>query len=89
MVDRVPRYRFGAYDSEPVTDFALFRCKISDVLNLENSLEIHPSNIKYSIKIEYICDLARRNPQKVAEPQFKIQPIFDQWDVIPPSWVFY
>ena len=29
-----------------------------------------------------------RNPQKVAEPQSKIQPIFDEWGVIPPSWVF-
>ena len=26
-----------------------------------------------------ICDPARRNPQKVAEPQSEIQPIFDQW----------
>ena len=33
----------------------------------------------------YICDLARRNTQKVAEPQSKIQPIFGQWGVIPPS----
>ena len=35
-----------------------------------------------------ICDPAQRNPQKVAEPQSKIQPIFDQWGVIPPSWFF-
>ena len=36
-----------------------------------------------------ICDPARQNPQKVAEPQSKIQQIFYQWGVIPPSWVFY
>ena len=34
------------------------------------------------------CDPARRNAQKVAEPQSKIRPIFDQWGVIPPSCFF-
>ena len=39
--------------------------------------------------MENKCDPARRKPQKVAESQSKIQPIFDQWGVIPPSWFFF
>ena len=35
------------------------------------------------------CDPTRRNPQKVAEPQSKIQQVFDQWGVILPSWFFF
>ena len=46
--------------------------------------------IKVILKVLIIiCDPARRNPQKVAEPQSKIQQIFDQLCVIPPSWVIY
>ena len=68
-------------------NFCFHKCFFEHSTNLFMYLVSFPCWLFYSLYV-VICDPARRNPQKVTEPQSKIQPIFDQWGVIPPSWVF-